>query len=104
MVVRLHPEALAEVGEAVAFYEGKAPGLGPGGDGEDDTSVQLGNLRPSVLIGDADDLRGFSGCYHPHRNQSCGLGMGRSPGAAGVPRIHLGSRVRMSVGQAASRG
>ena len=28
MVVRLHPEALAEFGEAVAFYEDKAPGLG----------------------------------------------------------------------------
>lgn len=28
MVVRLHPEALAEFGEAVAFYEDRAPGLG----------------------------------------------------------------------------
>lgn len=28
MVVRLHPEALTELGEAIAFYEGKAPGLG----------------------------------------------------------------------------
>lgn len=28
MVVQLHPEALAEYGEAVAFYEERAPGLG----------------------------------------------------------------------------
>ena len=28
MVVRLHPEALAEYGEAIEFYESKAPGLG----------------------------------------------------------------------------
>ena len=28
MVVRLHPEALTEFGEAVAFYEDRAPGLG----------------------------------------------------------------------------
>ena len=28
MVVRLHPEALAELGEAIAFYEDRAPGLG----------------------------------------------------------------------------
>ena len=28
MVVRLHPEALAELGEAIAFYEERAPGLG----------------------------------------------------------------------------
>jgi plasmid stabilization system protein ParE len=28
LVVRLHPEALAELGEAVAFYEERAPGLG----------------------------------------------------------------------------
>ncbi len=28
MVVRLHPEALAEYGEAVGFYEERVPGLG----------------------------------------------------------------------------
>lgn len=28
MVVRLHPEALAELGEAIAFYEDRAVGLG----------------------------------------------------------------------------
>ena len=28
MVVRLHPEALAEFGEAIAFYEERAAGLG----------------------------------------------------------------------------
>ena len=28
MVVRAHPEAVAEFGEAVAFYEERAPGLG----------------------------------------------------------------------------
>ncbi len=28
MVVRLHPEALAEYAEAVGFYEERAPGLG----------------------------------------------------------------------------
>ena len=28
MVVQLHPEALAEFGEAIAFYEERAPGLG----------------------------------------------------------------------------
>jgi len=28
VVVRLHPEALAELGEAIAFYEERAAGLG----------------------------------------------------------------------------
>jgi hypothetical protein len=28
VVVRLHPEALAELGEAIAFYEDRAPRLG----------------------------------------------------------------------------
>jgi len=28
VVVRLHPEVLAEFGEAVAFYQDRAPGLG----------------------------------------------------------------------------
>lgn len=28
MVVRIHPEAIAEFGEAIAFYEERAPGLG----------------------------------------------------------------------------
>lgn len=49
MVVRLHPEALAEFAEAVAFYEERAPGLGQ----EFFTEVQrvLSAIRDNPSIG-----------------------------------------------------
>lgn len=48
MVVRLHPEALAEFGEAVAFYEDKAPGLGREFMVEVERALRLLGENPSM--------------------------------------------------------
>lgn len=48
MVVRLHPEALAEYAEAVGFYEERAPGLGQEFFGEVQRVLRLVGEHPQL--------------------------------------------------------
>ena len=57
MVVRLHPEALAEYGEAVDFYEERAVGLGREFYDEVERVLRLVGANPEVGSPLDDDYR-----------------------------------------------